>query len=60
MNFVNRDDIKFHPKNPRKHSDFQIETIVKSISEFGWIDPILLSSDNFIIAGNGRVMAADR
>ncbi len=44
--------------NARTHSSEQIEQIVASISEFGFVNPILLGEDNVIIAGHGRLIAA--
>lgn len=50
-------DLKMLPENPKKHSRDHIEVLAKSIKQFGWKKPILISTDNFIIAGNGRVKA---
>jgi DNA modification methylase len=44
--------------NSRTHSDAQVAQIAASIKEFGWTNPILVSGDNSIIAGHGRLMAA--
>lgn len=44
--------------NSRTHSDAQVAQIAASIREFGWTSPILVSGDNTIIAGHGRLMAA--
>jgi site-specific DNA-methyltransferase (adenine-specific) len=35
-----------------------VAQIAASIKEFGWTNPILVSSDNTIIAGHGRLLAA--
>lgn len=53
-------DIKPHPKNPRVHPDSALEKLSKSIKEFGWTNPVLLSSDGVILAGHARVKAAER
>lgn len=45
-------------RNSRKHSEAQIEQLIKSIDEFGFTNPILLDGDNGIIAGHGRLAAA--
>lgn len=45
-------------KNARTHSDDQVEQIAASIREFGFTNPILVDSENGIIAGHGRLMAA--
>jgi hypothetical protein len=42
----------------RTHSDEQVAQIASSIKEFGWTNPILVDGENGIIAGHGRLMAA--
>ena len=44
--------------NSRTHSQEQVAQIAASMKEFGWTNPILISDDNMIIAGHGRIMAA--
>jgi DNA modification methylase/ParB-like chromosome segregation protein Spo0J len=44
--------------NPRTHSPEQVEQIAASISEFGFVNPILVGTDGKIIAGEGRFRAA--
>ncbi len=46
--------------NSRTHSDEQIDKIVRSISEFGFTNPLLIDEYNTIIAGHGRLEAAIR
>lgn len=46
--------------NARTHSDKQIEQIAKSLQEFGWTNPILVDDDNEVIAGHGRLAAAQQ
>lgn len=46
--------------NARTHPEWQIEQIARSISEFGFCNPILVAHDNSIIAGHGRCLAASR
>jgi DNA modification methylase len=48
-----------YPHNPRKHPRDQIEAIAKSIQTFGFAAPVLIDKDNKIIAGHGRVEAAN-
>lgn len=45
--------------NARTHSKKQIRQIVESIERFGFTNPVLISDDNEIIAGHGRVIAAE-
>lgn len=47
-----------YARNARTHSDAQVAQIAASIVEFGWTNPVLISGDNTIIAGHGRVLAA--
>lgn len=44
--------------NSRTHSDEQIAKIVRSITEFGFTNPLLIDERNVIIAGHGRLAAA--
>ena len=46
-------------RNARLHSDEQIEQLVASISEWGWTMPVLIDEAGSIIAGHGRVLAAE-
>jgi DNA modification methylase len=47
-------------KNPRTHSDAQVAQIAASIEEFGFNNPILVDTQAGIIAGHGRLLAAQR
>lgn len=51
-------DLIPYAANSRTHSDAQVAQIAASIKEFGWTNPILVSGDDTIIAGHGRLMAA--
>jgi len=46
--------------NPRTHSKEQIAGIAASIKEWGWTNPILVGTDNDIIAGHARLAAAQK
>ena len=47
-------------RNPRTHTPRQIKQIAASIKEFGFVNPVLIDGSNGIIAGHGRVEAAER
>ena len=49
-----------YARNSRTHSDIQVNKIASSIKEFGFLSPVLIDKDNGIIAGHGRVMAAQK
>jgi DNA modification methylase len=46
--------------NSRTHSDAQVAQIAASIKEFGFLNPIIIDGENGIIAGHGRVLAAQK
>jgi DNA modification methylase len=47
-----------NPRNARTHSKKQIRQIADSIREFGFTNPILIDSNNMVLAGHGRLAAA--
>ena len=47
------DNLKPYAHNPKQHPTEQIEKIAKSMTEFGFLVPILIDADNSIIAGQG-------
>jgi len=53
-------DLVPYVKNARTHSDAQIEVLVKSLKEWGWTNPLLIDGQNGIIAGHGRLKAAQK
>ena len=63
MDFIKEypvDKIIPYARNSRTHSDEQISQIMASITEFGFCNPILIGTDDVIIAGHGRLIAAQR
>ena len=53
-------ELKLDPKNPRSHSEKQVRQVADSISTFGFIVPILVDGAGTVIAGHGRLQAAQR
>ena len=53
-------DLIPYARNSRTHNEEQISQIMASIKEFGFTNPILIGGDNVIIAGHGRLLAAQR
>lgn len=51
-------DLRPYDKNAKIHTAYQIELLVKSINEFGFVNPILIDEDKNVIAGHGRIEAA--
>lgn len=52
------DKLRPNAKNPRTHSDSQIEELRASIREFGFLNPLLIDGKYNVIAGHGRLKAA--
>ena len=46
--------------NPRTHSDKQIVALMASIEEFGFRVPIITNKEGVVLAGHGRLEAAQR
>ena len=57
---VKINELKPHPKNPRVHPDSAIDKLVRSIKEFGWTNPVLVSADGYVLAGHARLKAAEK
>ncbi len=49
-----------YAKNPRTHSDEQIGQLVQSIRKNGFVNPVLADQHGSVIAGHGRILAAQR
>jgi len=49
-----------YERNARTHSDDQVAQIAASIQEFGFTNPVLADETGTIIAGHGRVLAAQK
>jgi ParB-like chromosome segregation protein Spo0J len=51
--------LKPHDRNARTHSNRQIRKIADSIQRFGFCNPVIIDDDQKILAGHGRVKAAE-
>lgn len=60
IEYLSASDITPFARNSRTHSDEQVAQVAASIKEFGWTNPILIDETSTIIAGHGRLMAAQR
>ena len=52
-------DLKKYKRNNKIHPKKQVEALAKSIEAFGFNTPIIIDADNTIIAGHGRLEAAE-
>lgn len=53
-------ELVFYQNNARTHDDAQVKLIAKSITEFGFVNPVLTDGENNVIAGHGRILAAKK
>ena len=52
------DALSPYERNAKAHPSAQVELIARSISEYGFNAPILISETSGIVAGHGRLLAA--
>ena len=52
------EEIRLDPANVRKHNEKNLHAIMASLKRFGQQKPIVVGSDNIVIAGNGTLEAA--
>lgn len=58
IEYRNPVSLKAYDGNARTHSDAQVAKIAASIQQFGFVNPVLVDQDSTVIAGHGRLMAA--
>ena len=58
--YKSADSLIPYVNNSRTHSAEQVTQVASSIKEFGFTNPILLDESNSIIAGHGRLLAAQK
>ena len=56
--FIDINELKPYENNARLHPQEQINKIVNSINEFGFITPVIIDENNTILVGHGRTQAA--
>ena len=55
------DDLRPDPANPRRISDAELESLTRSIRQFGFVDPVIARlDDKTVIGGHQRLLAARR
>ena len=58
---VDVNELKPFKKNPKNHSNKDVNLIVKSVERNGWGDPLLVCPETKeVLSGNGRLMAAKK
>ena len=55
------DDLRPDPANPRRISDAELDSLTRSIRQFGFVDPVIARrEDKVVIGGHQRLLAARR
>lgn len=57
---IKTSDLLPYARNAKLHPDSQVNQIAASIKQFGFIVPVLIDKENTIVAGHGRVLAAQK
>jgi len=52
------DRLRPYERNPRTHSEEQVDQLAASMVEFGWTNLVLVDEQGGILAGHGRLLAA--
>ena len=60
INYRGTGELIPYVNNSRTHSDKQVQQVASSIKEFGFTNPILIDEESGIIAGHGRLLAAEK
>lgn len=62
LNIVYRNikELKPYKKNAKKHPKEQVKRIANSIKEFGFTQPVIIDSNNCVVAGHGRILGAKK
>lgn len=59
LEYIQTTQIRLNPRNARTHGRRQIQQIRASIQSFGFTNPVLVDEAGFLIAGHGRLEAAN-
>lgn len=53
-------EVKPYKKNAKLHSEKQIDQVAESIKQFGWAQPLVVDTDNNLVIGHCRLLAAKK
>ena len=56
--WIDPEEVQPYPLNSKLHTEKQIRNIANSIRRFGWQQDTVLTSDNVLVIGHGRRLAA--
>ena len=56
--WIRPEEVEPYEKNAKQHTEKQVKNIVNSINRFGWQQDVVITSDNVLVIGHGRRLAA--
>jgi len=59
VEMVGIESVNPYPSNAKTHSPEQVAMLQSSMSQFGFVNPILVDEQGTVIAGHGRLLAAE-
>lgn len=59
-NWINPALVKPYERNVKEHNERQVKNIANSIHRYGWQQDTVLTTDNVLVIGHGRWMAAKK
>ena len=57
-NWIDPAKVVPYERNAKQHTEKQIKNLVNSINRFGWQQDVVITSDNVLVIGHGRRLAA--
>ena len=57
-NWIDPNEVEPYERNAKKHDEKQVRNIANSIKRFGWQQDTVITSDNVLVIGHGRRLAA--
>ena len=57
-NWIDPETVLPYERNAKQHTEKQIKNLVNSINRFGWQQDVVITSDNALVIGHGRRLAA--
>jgi DNA modification methylase len=60
IEYRNVGDLALDSRNPRQHSQRQVNQIADSIREFGFVMPVVVDDTGLVVIGHARVLAAKK
>ena len=57
-NWIDPETVLPYERNAKQHTEKQIKNLVNSINRFGWQQDVVITSDNVLVIGHGRRLAA--